>query len=391
MSGERARQAAPTARRAEISPRRAAALPPRAAHAPPPAAATAVPAIPAGRTPAASRRAATAPRRTVTIQDVARAAGVGRQTVSNVLNGSGRVSADTRRRVLATVESLGYRPHHGARSLRSRRTWQLGYLMPRSHLEPDSFIMTQFLQSLVRASARRDYNVIVIAPEAGTLGSIRRLAASRAVDAFVLSEMQVDDARVELLCELRMPFACMGRIRPGLPQHWADIDNKSAMEAVVDHVAARGFTRLAYVGYRSPQYWDVERAAGFRSGLARNGLGSDAAGVLLVDDACAHEQIESLIASARPTAILAGTDKLAAIVHSVAAEAGLRIGTDLAITGFDGSVLGGLLRPRLTTVTIPVADIAERVVDRALRHMNHGPDGRPGEIVPATLRLGEST
>ena len=66
----------------------------------------------------------------VTIQDVARAAGVGRQTVSNVLNGSGRVGEATKIRVLEAVAALGYHPHHGARSLRSRRTGQVAYVLP---------------------------------------------------------------------------------------------------------------------------------------------------------------------------------------------------------------------------------------------------------------------
>ena len=60
---------------------------------------------------------------------MARVAAVSRQTVSNVLNGSGRVGDDTRTRVLAAVEELGYHPHHGARSLRSRRTRQVAYVM----------------------------------------------------------------------------------------------------------------------------------------------------------------------------------------------------------------------------------------------------------------------
>ena len=86
--------------------------------------------------------------RQVTIQDVARVAAVSRQTVSNVLNGSGRVGDAARARVLAAVEALGYYPHHGARSLRSRRTRQLAYVLPRVQLLPGNYIMQQFLQSL---------------------------------------------------------------------------------------------------------------------------------------------------------------------------------------------------------------------------------------------------
>ena len=338
-----------------------------------------------------SPRAARPPERAVTITEVARAAGVGRQTVSNVLNGTGRVGPAARAKVLEMVSELGYHPHHGARSLRSRQTMQLAYLMPRIQLQPDNLIMMQFLQSLVRAGARRHYGVVVVADAADPRDDMRRLVASRSVDAFVLSELRTADPRVELLAELGVPFACFGRIRPSLPQHWVDIDNVAAEVAAVNHVLARGFTRPAYVGYASAQYWDDERAAGFRAGLTSHGIPGDGAGLLQVSgDARARSQIRSLIASGRPDALITGSDKLAAVAYSVATELSLRIGRDLAVTGFDGSV-GGLLYPRLTSVVIPVDEIARRVVDRALRQVDHGPDGEPGEIVLARLRPGGST
>ena len=190
-------------------------------------------------------------RRNVTLIDVARAAGVGKSTVSNVLNGSGRVGEAARARVLETVDQLGYRPHHGARSMRSRRTMQLAYFMPPIQLEPTNLIMMQFMQSLLRAGAQRHYRVLVVAQDADPGDDIRSLAAGRIVDGFVLSELQPDDQRAELLTELGMPFACFGRTRPGLPQPWADIDNVKAEAEAVRHVAERGYTRPAYIGYAS--------------------------------------------------------------------------------------------------------------------------------------------
>jgi DNA-binding LacI/PurR family transcriptional regulator len=89
--------------------------------------------------------------------------------------------------------------------------------------------------------------------------------------------------------------------------------------------------------------------------------------------------------------VLTGSDKLAIIVYNVAAELNLRIGRDLAVIGFDGSVGAELLQPTLTSVVIPVEDIARRVLARALRQVEQGPDGEPGELVPAWLRLGGST
>jgi len=173
---------------------------------------------------------------------VARIAGVGRQTVSNVLNGSGRVGEATKARVLEAVAALGYHPHHGARSLRSRRTRQLAYVMPRIQLLPGNYIMQQYLRALAAASARRSHGVLVIVPDGDPRDEMRRLIGSRTVDAFLLSELQPDDPRVVLLAEAGMPFACFGRVGPGLPQHWVDIDNRAAIAGAVNAAISNAAT-----------------------------------------------------------------------------------------------------------------------------------------------------
>jgi len=326
---------------------------------------------------------------------VARAAAVSRQTVSNVLNGSGRVGDAARARVLAAVEALGYYPHHGARSLRSRRTRQFAYVMPHVQLLPGNYIMQQFLQSLAAACARRGYSLVIVVPEGDPRDEMRRLIASRSVDGFLLSDLQRDDPRVKLLAGAQMPFACFGRTDPALPQNWVDIDNRGAVAAAVEHVLARGFGRIAFVGYRTPNYWDAERAAGFRDGLAAGGLSAGHADMLLVDDGNVRRKVWSLLSAGRtgrrPDAVVTSSDRLAGAVYSVAAELRLRIGQDLAVTGFDGSAAAALMHPELTTMAIPVDDIARQVVARALRQLEHGPGREPGEVVQARLRPGEST
>ncbi len=326
---------------------------------------------------------------------MARAAAVSRQTVSNVLNGSGRVGNAARTRVLDAVATLGYHPHHGARSMRSRRTMQFAYVLPRVQLFPGNYIMQQFLQSLAAVSARRGYSMLIVVPDGDPRDDIRRLIASRSVDAFLLSELQQEDPRVMLLAEAGVPFACFGRTAPALPQNWVDVDNRVATASAVEHVLARGFRRIAFLGYRSPNHWNTERAAGFTDGLAARGISADQTNMLLVDDGGARRKIRSLLTASRldlrPDAVVTGSDRLAGVVYSVAAELRLRIGQDLAVTGFDGSAAAAMMHPRLTSVAIPVDDIARRVVARALKQLDHGPDRDPGEVVLAKLRLGEST
>ena len=116
--------------------------------------------------------------------------------------------------------------------------------------------------------------------------------------------------------------------------------------------------------------------------------------MLLVDEDNARGKIRSLLSGthpgARPEAIVTGSDRLAVMIYGMAAELGLRIGRDLAVTGFDGSIPADLLHPRLTSVSIPVEDIAERVVTRALGQVRGADDSRGGSG-EASLRLGEST
>ena len=318
-----------------------------------------------------------------------------RQTVSNVLNGGGRVGDAAKARVLDAVSALGYQPHHGARSLRSRRTRQLAYVMPQVQLLPGNYIMQQFLQALAAACAGRSYSMVVAVPDGDPREEMRRLIASRSVDGFLLSELELEDPRVALLAEAGTPFTGFGRIGPSLPQHWVDIDNREATASAVEHVLTRGFSHLTFLGYRSAQHWDAARADGFRDGLSRSGIPADQAEMLFVDEAHARKKVRALLGTgrpeARPDAIVTGSDRLAAVVYSVAAELRLRIGVDLAVTGFDGSVVAGLMHPQLTSVTMPIDDIARRVVARTLRQIDHGPDQRPGEVVAATLRVGEST
>jgi len=330
--------------------------------------------------------------------DVARAAGVGKSTVSNVLNGTGRVGEAARIRVLEAVEQLGYQPHQGARSMRSRRTMRLAYLMPPIQLEPTNLIMMQFMQALLIAAARQHYGVLVVPEAADPSDDIRRLVADRSVDAFVLSDLRAGDSRADLLRRLGMPFACFGRTDAAPSLAWVDIDDVAAEAEAVAHVVARGYRRPGYIGYEPRTPWDADREAGFRTGLAaagladRGGLADPAgenAGVLrLADNATAVADIRSFLIAARPDAVLTGSDKIAIIVYGVAATLNLRIGRDLAVVGFDGSVGADLLQPPLTSVVMPVEEVATRIVDRVLRLIEHGRNDAPGEVLSTWLREG---
>jgi DNA-binding LacI/PurR family transcriptional regulator len=327
--------------------------------------------------------------RRATIDDVARAAGVSRQTVSNVVRGRGRLGSATRDRVMAAIEELGYEPHAGAASLRSGRTYRIAHPIPDAELHPDNVIMLEFLQFLVAAARQRQHQLLVTGSYGQGLEAIGDLVRTKSVDGFVLATVTGDDPRAEFLAERRIPFACFGRTDPPLPQQWVDIDNRAAIRDVTSRVLARGHTRVVYLGYTPQGRWDVEREAGYRDAMTAAGLPSAVTRVRLAPADVDAAVTTLLTPSDRPTAVIAGSDVLAAACYAVASRIGLRIGVDLAVTGFDGSAVSRLLSPALTTVAMPLGDIARRLVDRVI-HEAAGISHDRGEVLGTTLIWGES-
>jgi DNA-binding LacI/PurR family transcriptional regulator len=183
-----------------------------------------------------------------------------------------------------------------------------------------------------------------------------------------------------------------GRTGPGLPQSWVDTDSVAAAASAVDYLVERGHESFAYLGYDAQNYWDLERLEGFRKGLADHGIRVAERNILLghaLDEI--HAAVVRLLArKRRPTAIVSGSDVLAAVAVNAARSVGLRVGQDLAVTGFDGGFVQQMTEPTLTSVRIPVDRIAAELIARCLREIDDGPTGEPGLVVPTEIAAGGS-
>lgn len=329
------------------------------------------------------------------INDIARLAGVSRQTVSNVINNNSGYTEATKDRVVAAIEALGYRPNHAARTLRSRRTMQVAYHVLDQHLEGRNPFMVGFLQALVRAAREDRYHVLAFTTGDDVLGDYRDLIAMHSADGFILSDSGVDDPRAHLLAEQGVPFAAFGRTADDLPQSWVDVDNASGTAAMVDHLVSRGHRRIGYVGYDNHRYWNVERLDGYRAGLAKNGIRSSQKLVVEVSAERVSTAIRKLLTrEGRPTAIMTGSDTLAAVAVGVAQSLSLKVGHgpdhDIAIAGFDGGLLQQIVQPTLTTVRIPVDKIAKELMSRFFSELRSGPTSAPGILVTTEIAEGET-
>ncbi|WP_328460160.1 LacI family DNA-binding transcriptional regulator [Streptomyces sp. NBC_00448] len=341
----------------------------------------------AARRPAASR----AGRGAVTIEDVAKAAGVSRQTVSNVLNAPARVRAGTLTRVQAAIEELGYRPDQSARSLRTGERRTLAYLAPVDSPSDPNPLMGGFLEALVDAAGDEGYRILLFRPSPGTLDSrpaIDEVIAGRQADGFLLADVLRSDYRVDHLVRAGVPFAVFGRTDPGLPQHWVDLDNKSAMRAVAAHLAAQGHRRVGYLGAASELPWTADRREGFRVGLRDHGLEGTSALEPLdpTDPADTVEAVHALLRSSqRPTAIAAASDMLAVTAYEAIRAAGLVVGRDVAVVGCHDIPLCRILTPALTSVRLPLRTIASGLVARLLAQIRGERAPGQGLLLPGEL------
>lgn len=327
------------------------------------------------------------------IDDVAKLAGVSRQTVSNVLNGrSEYFSTGTLARVTSAIEALGYQPNRAAQTLRSRRSMQIGYHMSGQELDTIKGFTLSFLQALVKVAAHKGYQILVFTHQEGEpLAVFQELIARRNVDALIISESKVDDPRARLLASMGVPFASFGRLAADLPQHWVDVDNVAGMTHLIDHLVRSGYQRYAYVGGSGDEYWKRERREGFLRGLARHGITVPDEDLNHGTDSQIREYVRKLLGrEQRPDVIVGGSDSVAAIVVNVCHALGLRVGQDIAVTGFDGGAIGLLTEPMLTSVRIPVERIADELVTRCQDEIDHGPTGRPGTLVPTEIIRGGS-
>ncbi|MET7395681.1 LacI family DNA-binding transcriptional regulator [Dactylosporangium sp. AC04546] len=295
-----------------------------------------------------------------TIEDVARLAGVSTATVSRVLSGSPSVSPETRSRVNAAAAELGYRVNAAARALRRDRTSTVGIVVPEL-ANPFFTALVEHLEQRVQglglslhlSSSRNDP---VLEAE-----RVRSFLAAR-VEVLVITPCHVE-LSTPIVDEARglVPVIQLDQFADGIQTDWVGIAEDLGMRLVMEHLAAQGVKRVAYVGARPSD----------SSSRARHQVALRAAqelGMELPDDAALlgtfsaewGRRAASLIASGGlPQAVACGADVVALGVLEGFDALGIRVPEDVLVTGFDDIPLSSHPRLSITTIRQPIDEIAQ--------------------------------
>lgn len=291
----------------------------------------------------------------VTIRDVAAAAGVSVATVSRVFNGIGPMREETAESVREAARRLRYVPHAGARSLSVRATHAVGALLPELHGE----FFSEVIRGIDLAARRAGYHLLVSGSHSSRedMRAVLQAVRGRVDGLIVMSPDLVPSALIDDLPH-SVPVVMLNARVHGRPS--ITIDNAGGAREVVAHLHGRGYSDIVFLSGPAENIDAAERRRGYLSGMKRLGLvpreiqgnfteesGYDAAGKLIA-------------LTPRPAAVFAANDAMAIGALAAFGEAGLRVPRDLALVGFDDVPIARFLSPPLTTAKVPIADLGRR-------------------------------
>lgn len=300
----------------------------------------------------------------VTIYEVAEEAGVSIATVSKVINNTGNMREETRERVMKTIKELDYHPNLMASALTGKGTQTLGLLVPD--------ISNPFFSAMARhiEDCAHDHGMSVIMcsmdDDIDKEKKYIELLQRKQVDGFIIASTFHDKELIKGLIKKGIPIVMLAYDDDSLDASIVTVDDFKGGYEAASHLYSNGHRNIAVIA----EYTNSSdlRIYGFRVALEARGITFNEHSIFkttasIENGKTCFKLIQQQIDNDSPTAIFACNDLLAIGVIQGATERGMQIPRDLAIIGFDNTILATTTVPGLTTISQPIADMAERTVE----------------------------
>lgn len=322
----------------------------------------------------------------VTLKDVAERAGVSLTTASRALGGFSDVAEATRGQVAEAAAELGYVPNMAARRLKRQRTETIALIIPTPTPRYADPFFSDFLAGVGNEAALNDYDLLLSThpPDSKReFQTYERAAAGGWVDGVIVVRTRCHDRRIQLLHERDFPFVSFGRTEADFNYYYVDEDSHAGISHMVQHLAGLGHTRIGFITPPTTYMFGKHRREGYEQTMFA--LGLDVAPRWIVSGDMTQRgggaAMQRLLEQAPElTAVIGGNDLMAFGAMHAAEEAGLVIGRDISIGGFDDVPASSFTSPPLTTSRQPIYEIGQ-LTCRMLIQLLNGEDPAEGQVL----------
>ena len=299
---------------------------------------------------------------TITFFELSKILGVSRSTISRVLNNPELVKSETREKVLKGLREHNYVYNALAGGLTKKRTSTIGVMLP-TITNPVFALSTKGIQEV---AGERGYSILLGSNDYSgeTEADLVRLFQEKRVDGIVFNGHPIKKETVSYLARFQIPYVVTWEKPEDPTIPFVAFDNVRSGFNITDYLLSLGHSRIATItGRFQSSTRAYKRYMGFREALQLHGVHFDENFVIQKDYTVmeGREAASRLVdMECRPTAIVCGNDLLAMGAMAAAKEAGLTVGKDLSITGFDDLEMSSILDPPLTTVRIPACQMGRK-------------------------------
>ena len=313
----------------------------------------------------------------LTIEDIAKQAGVSRSTVSRVVNDQPNVSDDVRKRVRDVIRKTGYHPNAAARTLASQRSWMIGIVLPHT---VSLFFTDPYYPNLIKgiAQACNQYNYtlafFLVSNKEDEIKIFPRVAREGQLDGVIVqSGHHGDQEIIGMLVEHKMPVVVAGRPFKTRGVSYIDIDNLEAAQRAVTHLIDHDYQRIATITGPANSTVGIDRREGYVNALTESGTPVKPELIVEGDfsDAGGYQAMLKLLPF-KPDAVFAASDVMAVGAMRAVREAGLAVPRDVAFIGFDDLAPANMPDVALSTVRQPVDRFGEKAVEMLIDLIENG-------------------
>ncbi|TQS75438.1 catabolite control protein A [Ornithinibacillus gellani] len=307
----------------------------------------------------------------ITIYDVAREANVSMATVSRVVNGNPNVKPATRKKVLATIERLGYRPNAVARGLASKKTTTVGAIIP----DISSIFFAELARGIEDIATMYKYNIILSNSDQNKDKELQLINTmlEKQVDGIIYMGEDISEEHVQQFSTASVPIVLAATFDESEQIPSVNIDYEQASYEAVNYLIENNKQQPGFLSGHTNTVINQLKYNGYARALKEAGIPLDESFIVYGDytyDAGLKAADELLKLDKRPSSIFAASDEMALGVIHGAQDLGLEVPNDVEVLGFDNTRLATMVRPTLSTIVQPMYDIGAVAMRLLTKLMN---------------------